>query len=155
MMLRENRSHTLSATALVNESYLKLAPWEVDGFVWRTREQFVATAAEAMRRTLIDRARAKKAKKRNGQRTDLSLESLPDEIEVDLDWLLDVNDGLQELAMHDSKVALLVNLHLFAGLSIRQAGEIAGLTRWGAYKGWEFAVAWFEARSAETELQVG
>lgn len=151
LMLREKTGNTLSATALVNEGYLRIAPERGTEFVWHTREQFVATAAEAMRRTLVDRARAKMAKKRSATRRELSLESIRDEADLDLDWLLDVNEGLQQLAMQDSKVAKLVNLHLFAGLSIAEAGQIAGLSRWGSYQAWEFAKAWFAARTLDAE----
>lgn len=151
LMLKEKSGNTLSATALVNESYLRITPRNMDGFVWNSRDHFVATAAEAMRRTLIDRARAKRTKKRYCGRQEFALETVPQHREEDLEWLLDVNDGLELLAKQDTKIASLVHLHLFGGLPIHEAGRMAGLTRWGSYQAWEFAVAWFAARAAQNE----
>lgn len=147
LMLGERLENTLTATALVNESYLRFGVHDAREYVWHSRAHFVASAAEAMRRVLIDRARAKNAIKRSCTRQLIELDSISNPLECDLDWLLDIDSGLTELSKYDSKVALLVKLHLFAGQSIHEAGQLVGLTRWASYQGWEFAVAWFAARS--------
>lgn len=152
LMLKERCGNTLSATALVNEGYLRIAPARSDGFIWNSRDHFVATAAEAMRLTLIDRARAKQAKKRARTRRDVSLQSIPEAQSEDLGWLLDVSEGLEELSKQDDKVAMLVHLHLFGGLPIAEAGRMVGLSKWSAYEGWKFAIAWFAARSADRDV---
>ena len=154
MMLKEKAGNTLSATALVNESYLRIAPRTSEGFVWNSRDHFVATAAEAMRRTLIDRARAKQTQKRSCNRQQHALETVPQRKEEDLEWLLDVSAGLELLSKQDAKIASLVHIHLFGGLPIHEAGRMVGLTRWGSYQAWEFAVAWFAARSAILDTPV-
>ncbi len=152
LMLKECCGNTLSATALVNEGYLRIVPAKSNGYIWNSRDHFVATAAEAMRLTLIDRARAKLATKRSCNRQEIALESLPESQLEDLGWLLDVSDGLKELRKQDDKIATLVHLHLFAGLPIVEAGRMAGLSKWGSYQGWRFALAWFAARSMDQDV---
>lgn len=146
LMLRERSAHTLSATALVNEAYLRMTPQSAAGHVWPSRGQFFASAAESMRRVLIDHARRRKAQKRSGQRQAIQLESIGEQIDGNLDWVLDLAEGLERLAKQDSKAAMLVHLHVFGGLSIADAGAAVGLSRWGSYQAWKFAVAWFSTQ---------
>jgi RNA polymerase sigma factor (TIGR02999 family) len=148
LMLSEGLQQTLTATALVNEGFLRVAPSSGQGISWESRRHFFKVVATTMRRILIDRARSKNAQKRSSNRIDIPVESLQSRLEGDLDWLLDIDEGLSKLECQDNKAAALVELHLFAGLSIQEAGHTVGLTRHGAYQAWEFAKAWFAARHA-------
>src|SRR5262245_27914494 len=142
-MGRERAEHTLQATALVHEAYLRLvenAPTRWDG-----RRHFFAAAAEAMRRILIEHARSKHALKRGGCRkcVDLS-DDLPAIVSPcdDVSDLLALNDALNRLACEDPGMAELVKLSYFAGLSLEEAAETLGLSRATAYRRWNFARAW-------------
>lgn len=143
-MAHERDDHTLQSTALVHEAYLRLVH-AGDPACWESRGHFFAAAAEAMRRILIESARAKKCLKRGGdlQKSEL-LEHipLPDD---SVDDLLDINDGLDQLTDVDSVAAELVKLRLFAGMSVTEAGQTLGLSRSAAYANWEFARSWLAA----------
>lgn len=144
-LVQEKPGHTLQATALVHEAYLKL----VDGNQaqhWNSRGHFFAAAAEAMRRILIDNARRKSRQKRGGPRQhrvdldshDLVSRSSPDE-------LLILDDALAALTAEDAEAGELVKLRYFAGLSVEQASELLGLSRSTAYEHWTYARAWLQA----------
>jgi RNA polymerase sigma factor (TIGR02999 family) len=143
-MNSERPNHTLQATGLVHEAYLRL----VDGGQthWDGRGHFFAAAAEAMRRILLNRARDRNRLKREGgwQRTDF------DQIEVALDTpaedLLAVDEAIQSLAAEDAECAQLVRLRFFAGLSLREAAECLGISRRTANRQWAYARAWLCAR---------
>src|SRR5688572_17192781 len=113
----ERSGHTLDATALVHEAFLKLGGEES----FASKSGFLRAAAEAMRRILVDHARAKRADKRGGgwQRVDLSETALPAENSD----LLALDEALAEFAAVDSQAAELVRLRYFAGLTIPQAAE--------------------------------
>lgn len=143
-MALERDDHTLQSTALVHEAYLRLVH-SGDSACWEGKGHFFAAAAEAMRRILIESARAKKCLKRGGdlQKSEL-LEpiQLPDE---SIEDLLDIDAGLDQLANVDSVAAELVKLRLFAGMSVTEAGQTLGLSRSSAYANWEFARSWLTA----------
>jgi RNA polymerase sigma factor (TIGR02999 family) len=142
-MAGEGASHTLQATALVHEAYLRLvgetpAPW--DG-----RRHFLAAAAEAMRRILIDYARAKHTQKRGGgrQRVPLDDNEAGFTLPVDnLDELLELDAALDRLECEDSSKAELVKLLHFAGLTLDEAAAALGVSRSAAYRQWLYARAW-------------
>jgi len=138
----ERIDHTLQGTALVHEVYLRLVNAR-DGQPWNSRNQFFAAAAEAMRRILIDSARARKSLKRGGKRRRIQLQDFTDSRVDCPDLMLDLDDGLTRLAAEDPVATELVKLRLFAGLSVAEAGEIQGMSRTTAYDNWEFARAWF------------
>jgi RNA polymerase sigma factor (TIGR02999 family) len=140
-MAQEKAGQTLQATALVHEAYLRLVDTP-DAQHWNGRGHFFAAAAEAMRRILVDQARRKGRQKRGGRlkRVELDPERLtcaspPDE-------LLTVDDALQGLAREDPQAAELVKLRYFAGLSVEESAELAGLPRSTAYEHWAYARAW-------------
>jgi RNA polymerase sigma factor (TIGR02999 family) len=135
-MAAESRGHTLNATALVHEAYLRLA----GGQQFENRGHFFAAAGEAMRRILIDRARARATAKRGGGRQRVELDALPAN-QPDAD-LLALDDALTELEKHDEPAARLVKLRYFAGLSHQEAAETLGLTRRAADRLWALARAW-------------
>ena len=137
-MAREQPGHTLQATALVHEAWLRLG----DG-VFENRAHFFGTAAEAMRRILVDRARRKNSRKHGGgvEHRDI------DEMEIamplgDDDEMLAVHEALNRLATYDPRKAELVKLRYFAGLSFEEAAEVLGISVRTAARDWDFARAW-------------
>jgi RNA polymerase sigma factor (TIGR02999 family) len=139
-LVQEAPGQTLQATALVHEAYIRLV--DVDKAQhWDSRGHFFAAAAEAMRRILIENARRKKQLKRGGggKRVDLDSSNL---IYTSSDEaMLAINDALEKLAAEDAEAALLVKLRYFAGLSIEEAAETAGISRSTAYAHWAYARA--------------
>jgi RNA polymerase sigma factor (TIGR02999 family) len=143
-LARERPGQTLDATGLVHEAYLRLVGGE-KAQSWDGRGHFFAAAAEAMRRILVDRARARHAAKRGGGR-----ERVPAELDrlaarySDAE-LLDTDSALDGLARLDPGAADLVRLHVFGGLSVEEAGAALGMARATAYRDWAFARAWLRA----------
>ncbi len=135
-LAREKPGHTLDATALVHEAWLRLGK---NSFT--SANYFFRAAAEAMRRILIDHARRKRAAKRDGgQRFEISE---ADRVVVpDPETLLAVNEAVEQLAGQDGEAAEVAKLRLFAGLSIEEAGEALGMSRASAFRNWAFARAW-------------
>jgi RNA polymerase sigma factor (TIGR02999 family) len=140
-LAREAPGHTLQATALVHEAYLRLvdAP---QAQRWDSRGHFFAAAAEAMRRILVESARRRRADKRGGgwQR----LELLEAELAVDStgDDLFAVDEALLRLAADEPEAARLVQLRFFAGLTLDEAAQNLGLSPRTAYRQWAYARAW-------------
>ncbi len=139
-MNRERSDHTLQATALVHEAYMRL----VDGPEpdWPCRRYFFAAAAEAMRRILIDRARAKGALKRGGRHLRLRLDQDPLASAELSGELLDLDEALTKLAAEDAQKAELVKLRFFAGLTMDEAAGALGISPATADRHWRYARAW-------------
>lgn len=140
-LAREKPGQTLDATALVHEAFLRLAG-PIDTQKWESRRHFFGAAAEAMRRILVDNARRKARRKHGGEhkRVNLALneparEDAPEE-------LLMVDEALDRLAKEDPQSAELVKLRYFAGLSVEEAAELAGLSRSSAYEHLAYARTW-------------
>lgn len=143
-MMGESRGHTLSATVLVHEAYLKLAgPRELP---WAGRAHFYAAAAEAMRRIVIDHARAKGAAIRGGpgaRRAAVSLATLPDPAsDVESAGFLILDDAIARLESVDGQAAAVVRLRYFAGLSIGQTAAALGVSEPTVKRTWAFARGW-------------
>jgi RNA polymerase sigma factor (TIGR02999 family) len=145
-MAAEVPEHTLSATALVHESYLRL----VGEQVFEGRGHFFAAAAEAMRRILVDHARAKRAEKRGVRpaRAHLDPDCLPAG-GFDPDRWIDLDEVLTRFAAIDPTAAELAKLRVFGGLSVEEAGDILGVPRATAFRTWTFARAWLTVRLAD------
>ena len=140
-LARERPGQTLQPTALVHEAYLRLAGGD-DAVGWNSRGHFFASAAEAMRRILIDRARSRLAAKRGGG---LDRRPLADEAaltEDDPESLIALHEALRRLEAVDAPKATLVKLRYFAGLTESQAAEAMGISRATAARNWAFARAW-------------
>jgi RNA polymerase sigma factor (TIGR02999 family) len=135
-MAAERSDHTLDATALVHEAYLRLVGnQQFDG-----RGHFFAAAAEAMRRILVDHARARTAGKRGGHRAREALDDVAaPEPQVDL---LQLDEALTSLATVDAEAAELVQLRYFAGLSLPATAEAMQVSPRSADRIWAFAKAW-------------
>ena len=139
-MASEPAGHTLQATALVHEVWLKLvdSPYQT----WRNRAHFFGAAAEAMRRILIARARRKNAQRRGSGALHLNA----DEIEIASitpdDQLLALNDALDRFAALEPQQAELVKLRYFVGLKISEAADVLGISEATAKRWWVYATAW-------------
>jgi RNA polymerase sigma factor (TIGR02999 family) len=134
----ERAGHTLDATALVHEVYLKLG----QSAEFADRSQFFRAAAEAMRRILVDHARKKGAEKRGGKGRRLSLADADAPLVQDPDRLLAVDEALAKLAAEDPASADVARLRLFAGLSVDEAAEALGVSRATAFRDWAYARAY-------------
>jgi RNA polymerase sigma factor (TIGR02999 family) len=140
-LAQEKPGQTLQATALVHEAYLRLVDTDKVQH-WNSRGHFFAAAAEAMRRILVEQARRKGREKHGGSCQRVTLDGLELAVELPVTDLLPLDEALTTLAERDAKVARLVQLHCFAGLSIEQAAEVLGLSPRTAYRDWAFARAW-------------
>lgn len=140
----ERENHTLQATALVHEAYLRLLDQHtVD---WRNRAHFFGLAAEMMRRILVNYAVQRNAQKRGDGTTRISLDdavSFPDERELDL-VLLDEN--LKRLAEFDEAQAKIVELRFFGGLTIEETAEVLGISPSTVTREWRMAKSWLKAQ---------
>jgi RNA polymerase sigma factor (TIGR02999 family) len=140
-LARETPGQTLQATALVHEAYLRLVG-DGNGRHWNSRGHFFAAAAEAMRRILVDIARRKHSKKRDGKRVLKDLSQLAPATSERLDDVLDIDSALVALAAADPQAAELVKLRYFAGLTIPEAAAVLGISPRSADLLWAYARAW-------------
>ena len=136
----ERPGQTLQPTALVHEAYLRLVGPAGDPG-WDGRGHFFAAAAEAMRRILVDHARAKLADKRGGGRRRVPLDAADVGFTSPAEDLLDIDDALPRLAAEDPQASQLIQLRHFGGLSIEDAAEVVGISRSTAYEHWSYARA--------------
>ena len=119
-MANERPDHTLQATALVHEAYVRLVQ---SPQTWETRGHFFAAAANSMRQILVNSALARQSQKRSGGRQQVNLESFAAADGPDPDMILDLDELLTRLAQEEAEAAELVKLRLFAGLSITDSGK--------------------------------
>ena len=139
-MATERSGHTLQATALVHEAYLRLV--QESRQQWQNRSQFFAVAAETMRRILVDRARRRQSLKRGGnfERTEVDFLELP--VAADDSLVLRVHEALDELAAEDPVKAEVVKLKFFVGLTSDEIAAILGVNEKTVRRHWSFAKAW-------------
>ena len=134
----ERQDHTLQATALVNEVFLKLKDHREAGR-WESRSHFLRTAAEAMRWILVDSARAKLAKKRGAQIKHEAKYNIPVELPLPSEEIVAIHECLDKFAEEDPIKAELVKLRVFAGLSHKEAADELGISRQTADRYWTYA----------------
>jgi RNA polymerase sigma factor (TIGR02999 family) len=137
---RERADHTLQATALVHEAYLKLI--DQHSVNWQNRAHFFGVAAQLMRRILVDHARGHLREKRGGQRQKLSLDEAVGWVEESDVDLVALDDALNELARFDERKSRLVELRFFSGLSIDETAEVLGIAPSTVLRDWSLAKAW-------------
>jgi RNA polymerase sigma factor (TIGR02999 family) len=146
---RERRDHTLRATALVHETYLRLV--EQKRARWRSRAHFFAVAAGLMRRILVDHARSHRATKRGGELRRVPLnEALVVAASRHVE-LVALDEALAELSALDPKLGRVVELRFFGGLSIEETAEVEGLSPATVKRNWNMAKAWLYSRTQGTE----
>ena len=139
--LRHERiGHTLQTTALVHEAYLKLV--DQKSASWQNRLQFFAAAAKVMRHILVDYARSRKAVKRGGDYCRLSLDEALISAEEDDPDLLALDEALNELAALDPQQSRIVELRVFAGLTVDDTAQALGISPRTVKREWSMAKAW-------------
>lgn len=139
-MASEPAGHTLQATALVHEAWLKLVDSPAQS--WQNRAHFFGAAAEAMRRILIDSARRKRRQRRGSGAEHLDAENIEIAGPMPDDQLLALNDALDRFAALEPQQAELVKLRYFVGLKIEEAAEVLGISVATAKRWWAYARAW-------------
>lgn len=142
----ERPGQTLQATALVHEAYIRLlGPEQAGREGWQGRGHFFSAAAEAMRRILIERARAKGAAKRGGSALHFTLD--PDLIRLDEppEGLIELHEALARFEAEEPVKAMLVKLRFFGGLTLKQAAAALDLPQTTADRHWAYAKAWLFA----------
>jgi RNA polymerase sigma factor (TIGR02999 family) len=140
-MAAEAPGHTVDATALVHEAYLRLVG-PADDNRWDNRGHFFAAAAEAMRRILVEAARRKAAARHGGAMDRQPLDPQAGAVPQHLEDLLAIDEALDRLAAEDSLKAELVKLRYFVGLTLPEAAAALGLSERTAGRHWTFARAW-------------
>jgi RNA polymerase sigma factor (TIGR02999 family) len=144
LLRRERRDHTLQPTALVHEAYLRLA--DARGADWPSRAHFYAMAARVMRHVLVDHARRRRALKRDGAMTRVAWDDAPGvTTEPNLD-VIALEEALQELARLDPEQTHIVELRLFAGLSVEETAEVTGVSTATVKREWRTARAWLRRK---------
>jgi RNA polymerase sigma-70 factor, ECF subfamily len=136
----ERTDHTLGATALVHEVYLKLS--RLDRMHWQNRAHFMAVAAQAMRRVLVDYALARSAHKRGGKRERLSLDDAILLTEQRGDELIALDDAITRLAALDARQARVVECRFFAGMTIEETALALDVAPATVKRDWTLARAW-------------
>lgn len=139
-MARERADHSLQATALVNETFLRLV--DAQSVTWRDRAHFLAVCARVMRRILVDHARARYSQKRGGfvakvpfdENVDLGSEPRQDFVALD--------DALEALAKFDERKTRVVELRFFGGLTVEETAAVVEVSPETVMRDWLFAKAW-------------
>ena len=142
-MRRERVGHTLGTTALVHEAYLELAG--LDRMEWRDRAHFLAVAARAMRRVLIDYAVQRRAQKRDGGRRAVPLDEVEDILTLSgqrADELLALDEALRRLDAVSERQCRVVECRFFAGMSVEETAEALGTSPATVKRDWTVARAW-------------
>jgi RNA polymerase sigma factor (TIGR02999 family) len=138
-MAAERGHHTLQATALVHEAYLRLA--RDDRMEWTSRGHFFGAAAEAMRRVLVDHARKVKADKRGGGAAHVTLGAVDVAADLDADQVLALSDALDTLAREDERAAAVTRLRFLSGLSVDETAKALGISERSVQREWTWARA--------------
>jgi RNA polymerase sigma factor (TIGR02999 family) len=148
-MGRETPGHSLQATALVHEAYVRLI--DQNRVEWRNRAHFFGVAASMMRRILVDDARKRRAEKRGGDAERITL--VGDEVaapgQSDID-VLALHESLERLAAFDRQQERIVELRYFGGLTIEETAEVVGVSAATIVREWTIAKAWLRADMSGT-----
>lgn len=137
----ERTNHTLQATALVHEAYLRLFDGN-EAFAWRDRSHFFAIAARQMRRVLVDYARQRRAAKRDGGLLKLSLEEITRESVWPDEDLIALDEALNRLEAIAPRASQAIELRFFAGLLEKETADVIGISLTTLKRDWDFARAW-------------
>lgn len=132
--------HTLQATALLHEAYLRLL--ELSGQHWKDRAHFLKVAARAMRSVLVDHARSKQCAKRSLERVQDALDQIMRSHQERVDNLVALHEAVDRLARFDEAMAQAVDLRFFAGLDVNETAEVLGMPRRTFDRHWAATRAW-------------
>src|SRR5580693_688086 len=141
-MRRERADHTLQATALVNEAYLRL--FQGQPFRWENRKHLFCTVARCIRRVLMDHARRRGAERNGGAFQKIAIEGQGPAIFRDLTEFLALGEALDRLAELNPRQAKVVELHSFAGLTEEEAANVLDVSVKTVKNDWRFAKAWLK-----------
>ena len=141
-MRRERPDHTLQATVLVHEAYMRLVGQTA--MQWESRAQFFGFAATVMRRVLVDYAREHRALKRGGAGAKVTLDDALLVSEDHLDRVLMIDDSLHKLAAVDPDQSRVVELRFFAGMNVEETAEALGISTATVKREWSHAKAWLQ-----------
>jgi len=136
----ERPNHTIQPTALVNEAYMRLA--NERGMKWQDRSHFLAVAAQLMRFILVDHARKRRYLKRGGDQKIVALDM--DIADVGAESVLKVDHAISDLAKVDERKARVVEMRVFAGLSVDESARLLGVSAETIGRDWRFARAWLQ-----------
>ena len=142
----EGPDQTLQATALVNEAYLRLAGADQQ---WQNRAHFFAIASSAIRRILIDHARAKHAAKRPGHNKRIDLDEVPSLSHERFDEIIALDRALEKLCQIDARQGRIVEMRYFGGLTSEEAAEALGVSVITVQRDWRAAKAWLRRELAD------
>lgn len=150
-MRHERPDHTLQATALVHEAYLRLV--NQPERTWQNRAHFIAVAAQVMRRILVDYARARRTSKRGSAPQKIPLEEPLVFTEEQSDDLVSLDEALERLAQFDERQSRVVELRFFGGLTVDETAEVLGISSKTVKRDWAVARAWLhrEVRKAPAD----
>ncbi|HVP12790.1 MAG TPA: ECF-type sigma factor [Phycisphaerae bacterium] len=148
---RERRGHTLDPTALVHEAYLRL--FEKTRVTPKDKTHLYALCAEAMRRVLTDHARARRRTKRGGDFRRVAFDQTVSELAVAEVDLIDFNDALERLSALDKRQARIVELRLFAGLTVEEVASVLAVSKRTVEGDWKHAKAWMRAELSSDTMQ--
>jgi RNA polymerase sigma factor (TIGR02999 family) len=143
-MQRERPDHTLEASALVHELYVRLSASEP--IEWQNRAHFFAVATQQLRRILVNHARDAQAQKRGGKRVKISLTQIPGLAGERAEDVLYLHEALEELEKLNQRAARVIELRFFGGLSEEEAAEVIGVSLATLKRDWRFARAWLRDR---------
>ncbi len=149
-MRHERPDHTLQASALVNEFVIQLCT--ATHQPWQSRLHFLAIASRAMRRILVDHARAHNADKRGGPASTLPLEGINIAAPRDFHDILEIHELLEQLSAQDARMADVVELRYFGGLSNGEVAEALGIAERTVKRDWQVARAWLYAQIQKGEI---
>jgi RNA polymerase sigma factor (TIGR02999 family) len=152
-MRRERQADTLQTTALVNEAYLRLVDYK--RVQARDRNHFLAIAAQAMRRILIEHARSRWSNKRGSNPQKISLEDVADVLDARAANLLALDEALQALSTIDPRKAELVELRYFGGLTIEETANMLGISTPTAERDWRKARIWLHREISQSKQVIG
>ena len=141
-MSGERAGHTLQATALVHEAWIRLTGSDGKALRWNSRRHFYAAAAEAMRRILIDHARRKMAARRGGDWLRITFGDHEDPRSATPPEMIDLNDALERLAEIDAEKAEVAKLRLFAGLTVVEIAAALDVSEATIKRRWSYVKAW-------------
>ena len=139
-MVGERRGHSLPATALVNEAYLKLV--DVRHVNWQNRTHFFAMAARLMRRILVDIARSRRYQKRGGGATMVTFDEAQVKTPAPGQDIAALDDALVALAAFDDRKARVIELRYFGGLSVEETASVLTVSVDTVMRDWKLAKAW-------------
>jgi RNA polymerase sigma-70 factor (ECF subfamily) len=149
-MRQERAGHTLQATALVNEAFIRLV--DLRRIEWRDRWHFFALASQMMRRILVDHARSRRYRKRGGGEKGFSLNDSAIAMADRASELIALDDALEALEKHDARKARVIEMRFFGGLSVEETAEALNASSQTVLRDWSIAKAWLRREMTKPNL---